>query len=189
MFYRLVILVTLLVFLSGCQYPFEFRSETEIREEVLEQDPSFGAILKHKAEMDEQIGELKSELNTKVNEIDSKVLTLKRELSSTRDQINTKIVELNQQLDPDRIELKQHLMELTSELKLRESSLSATNKMIARLNKLIKQSSLDENMADEVSKWQDKIGLLVQQARAFESDIISTREKIKLLRLKLKLIK
>ena len=179
----------ILLLSGGCQYPFEFASEKEIREEVLSQDPSFGGLLKKKATIDEEITSLKSEVSKKANEINAKISTLKRELLLAKEHNTAIAKELDQQLDPFRIELNQKSMELMAELKLKESSLSSTRSMITRLRKMIEQSSSAEEMASEVPKWQDKIKYHSQQADNLQKEVTDLRSEIRLIRLKSKLLK
>lgn len=186
---RIFISALSLLLVAGCQYPFEFGSENEIRQEVLAQDASFGDVLKKKAELDESIAGLKSDLSSKENETRSKILTLKRELDSEKEKILTKIKDLDRQFDPYRIEMKQKVMEFSAELKLREASLTATNRMISKLKKLVEQNSESKDMTEEVSKWQEKITRRSNTAESLKEEISYLRKKIRLVRLKLKLIR
>jgi len=186
---RIFISVLLLLLAAGCQYPLEFSSENEIRQEVLAQDPSFGNILKKKAELDENIAGLKSDLSSKENEARSKMLVLKNELSLEKERILAEIKEFDKRFDPYRIEMKQKIMEFSAELKLREASLTATNRMISKLKKLVEQNSESEDMAEEVSKWQEKITHQSDIAESLKENASHLRDKIRLVRLKLKLIR
>jgi hypothetical protein len=186
---RILISVLSLLLVAGCQYPLEFSSENEIRQEVLAQDSSFGNILKKKAELDENIAGLKSDLSGKENEARSKILILKRELSLEKEKTSTRIKELNKRFDPYRIEMKQKIMEFSAELKLREASFTATNRMISKLKKLVEQNSESKDMAEEVSKWQEKIARQSDIAESLKENVSHLRKKIRLVRLKLKLIR
>lgn len=188
MVYRIAVFIACLLALTGCQYPFEFGSESEIREEVLSKDPSFKSVLKQKAELDAKIAGLKSELANKENSIKSQILGLKRQLSAEKGKTSADIRELERQFEPYRLEMKQKIMELNAELKLRESSLSATNKMVSKLRKLIEQNSAAEGMKEEISEWQAKIDSQSLIAENLQNDIAGLRKKIRLTRLKLKLI-
>ncbi len=186
---RIFISVLLLILAAGCQYPLEFSSENEIRQEVLAQDPSFGDTLKKKSELDESIASLKSDLSAKENEARSKILVLKNELSLQREKILTKIKELDKRFDPYRIEMKQKIMEFSAELKLREASLTATNRMISKLKKLVEQNSESEDMKEEIFKWQEKITRQSDISESLKENASHLRDKIRLVRLKLKLIR
>jgi len=186
---RLLTFALSLLLIAGCQYPFEFSSESEIRQEVLAQDASFGEVLKKKAELDENVAGLKSDLSGKDNETRAKILTLKRELDVEREKIVTRIKELDRQFDPYRVEMRQKVMEFSAELKLREASLTATNRMISKLNKLVEQNSESKNMTAEVSKWQEKITTQSNTAQNLKEEIANLRKEIRLVQLKLKLIR
>ncbi len=188
MVFRILISALALLLVTGCQYPLEFSSASEIRQEVLAQDASFGDILKKKAELDEKIAGLKSDLSSKENEARSKVLTLKRGLNAEKKDILTKIKDLDRQFDPYRIELKQKIMEFSAELRLKEASLTATNRMISKLNKLVEQNSESSDMIEEVSKWQEKITHQSNIAESLTEEISYLSKEMRLVRLKLKLI-
>ena len=186
---KIFIPVLSLLLVAGCQYPLEFSTESEMRQEVLAQDASFGDTLKKKAELDEGIASLKSDLSSKENDTRSKMLALKREFNSEKEKIVTKIKELDRRFDPYRVELRQKVMEFSAELKLRESSLSATNKMVLKLNKLVEQNSESKDMVEEVSKWQEKITRQSNTAESLREEITHLRKEIRLVRLKSKLIR
>ncbi len=46
---KIFIPVLSLLLVAGCQYPLEFSTESEMRQEVLAQDASFGDTLKKKS--------------------------------------------------------------------------------------------------------------------------------------------
>ncbi|MFC1806999.1 hypothetical protein ACFL0T_01335 [Candidatus Omnitrophota bacterium] len=175
--------------LAGCQYPFEFRTEEEIRIEVLGVDPAFVEVLNEKEEVDEQIRSLNSELKGRHNDINNQILALKNELDTFSKSTKEKVRDINSRLDPHREVLKQNTKELITELKVKERSMSATEKMISRLNNLLDKSSESENLAKEVPKWQNKIASLKLQSQELQKEVSLIRDKIRQNRLKLKLLK
>jgi len=184
----LFLLLVVLLAVSGCRYPFEFKPKEEIKGEVLEKEPSFSSVLEKKAELDKQVKALRMELSNEKGRTNSKILTLKQELQATAARINSSIKKLDAQLDIHRIGLKSEIKELVVELKLKESSLGATNKNIAKLQNLIERGDESENLAEEAPKWQEKIPALRAQAQELETEVSSLRKKIHLNRLKLKLL-
>lgn len=182
-------LCLMIIFMPGCQYAFEFRPDSEIRQEVIEQDPSFANVLKKKSELDEKINSLNSELSLKANEVKSKILALRRELSVFKEHTIKQIDFFNSQLDPDRSDIDQMLLELSAEYRLKQSSLAAINKMIDGLKKLSQQSQQAADSADDASKWQDKINYQAQQADILKQEIDILRNDIRLLRLKQRLLR
>ena len=187
--YILILIIFFSLALTGCQYPFEFRTEKEIREEILGKDPSFAQVLDKKGKLDEEIRVILEDFNAKRIDLNSEILILKKELKIAKNESDTKIKEIDSQLLPFREELEQKVRELITELKLKESSLYATKKMIAKFNKLLEERSSSENLAKESSKWQDKIAALKIQAEELEEEVSSIRDKVHLNRLKLKLLK
>jgi chromosome segregation ATPase len=185
----LFFLYSALILISGCRYPFDLRLESEMRQEVIESDPSFSAILDKKAELDEKITELRSGLSLSANEIKSKILALKRELSLLRQETTGRTEAISRELDPHRSEIRQNLMELSAEYKLRQSSLSAINRMIAGLKRLSKQSGQISDSGDDVSKWQEKIDYQSRQADILRQEISTLRQEIRILRFKQKLLR
>jgi chromosome segregation ATPase len=183
------ILLILAVLIYGCQYPFELRPESEIIQEVIEQDPSFKEALDKKSELDEKISALSEELNLKAVNVKSKIGSLKREFRDYKQDISSRIESVNSQLDPQRSSISQKITELSSELNLKQSSLSATNRMIADLKKLIQQRASPDADAEDVSRLQDRIDSQVHQAELLKQDIACLRDKIRLERLKLRLLR
>lgn len=186
--YIIVVMIAGLMF-AGCQYPFEFRTQEEIKDEVLGKDSSFASLLDRKTKIDEKVKGLRQELIIKKSEINSKVLVLKQELDTFRQQIDSRIKELDAQLIPYREDLKQRINELVIELKLKESSVSAAKKTVLKFERIVEQGSSSEDLAKETPKWQDKIASLKSQIKELETEISSVREKINLNRLKLRLLK
>ena len=186
---RLTVIILAVILLAGCQYPIDFRSEEEIKEDVLGQDPSFGTILGKKAVIDTKMAELRSQLNAKKAEIDSSILVLRREYTSVKENITTNIKELDSQIEPYRQELIERIRSLSAQLKLKESSLSATNKMINRLDKLVVEGKTSKELSKEAPRWKEKIVDLNKQAKELEEEISTDRTKLRLNRLKLRLIK
>jgi hypothetical protein len=187
--FRLALFAVFLTVLTGCQYPFEFRSEEEIKEEVLCADPSFADILGEKVSVDTKTEGLRNEYDEKSQIITSKIVAFKKDLEYLRKSTSQKIQELNSQLDPYREELSHRISELVTELKLKESSLAATKKMITRLDKMVEESDTSENLSRESTKWQGKIESLKVQAQELTEAIASLRENIRLNRLKLRLLR
>ena len=185
----LFFLCLVLTSVSGCRYAFEFRPESEIRQEVIDSDSSFLAILDKKSELDEKIAELNSELSLNTNEIKSKILALKRELSFLRQKTASQTDAINRELDPHRSEINQSLMELSAEYKLRQSSLSAINRMIAGLRRLSQQGAQDADSGGDISKWQEKIDYQTRQAGILRQEIDALRQEIRILRLKQRLLR
>lgn len=173
----------------GCQYPFEFKTGNEIREEVLNSDPSFAEVLDKKTKLDEEVRILLEDFTAKKRELDNKAIMLRKELKIAKEDFNNGIKKIDSQLTPYRQKLQEDIKGLVTELKLKESSLSATRKMIAGFEKLLGQSPSSENIAKESAKWKDKIASLKVQAEELEKEVSHTSDKISLNRLKLKLLK
>jgi len=185
--YLFLLLITLLV-ASGCKYPFEFRPLEEIRGEVLEKDPSFADVLDQKQKHNEKIKALKTQLSSEKGRINSKIAALRQEFEATQAKINEEIRKIDAHLDVHRLNLKSQIEELVIELKLKESSLAATNKNIAKLQNLVESGEESENLAEEAPKWKEKIPALRTQAQELEGEVSSLRKQIRLNRLKLKLL-
>jgi predicted nucleotidyltransferase len=188
-----IILAPFLFFLiisliSGCQFPLEFKPESEIRQEVLDSDPAFEEILQEKSEVDENIASLNAEQRLKAHEVESKILALKREQQISKEEITKRIASVNSQLDPYRLEIRQRIMEFETELKLKQSSLSAVRKMIYDLNKLVSQGPEQDPDSEDSLRLRDKIDTQRRQADILAQDIADLRADIRILRLKLKLL-
>jgi hypothetical protein len=177
-----------IILLSGCQYPFEFRSASEIRQEVLDSDPAFETVLQKKAELDEKIASLNAEQSLKAREIESRMLALKRELQLSKENAAKQISLLKSQLDPQRSEIRQRITEFSTEFKLNQSSLSAVRKMIADLDKLKGQRPAQDMETEDSLRLREKIETQERQAESLTQDIADLRAKIRLLRLKLKIL-
>lgn len=178
-----------LLWLGGCQFPFEFYAKEEVKKEVLSKDPTFSNVLDEKAKLDEQIKALKAEFRDKKKLINKEISSLRERLQSAKKYMDSRIGEIDAQLNPHREELKLKIRNLAAELKLKESSLSATKKTIANFTKLTQQSRSPEEPAEEGLNLQDKIASLKTQAQELEQDASLLRDEIRINRLKLKLLK
>ncbi|MFH1867750.1 MAG: hypothetical protein ABH843_02150, partial [Candidatus Omnitrophota bacterium] len=126
----------MLLMLTGCQRPFEFRTEEEITNEVLSKDPAFANILEQKSKVDEQINTLKADFGNRNRILSEQISSLKNKLKFAKEDMDENVRLINSKLDPCRDELTQRIKGLAAELKLKESSLSATNKTITSYSKL-----------------------------------------------------
>jgi DNA repair exonuclease SbcCD ATPase subunit len=187
--YRSFILCLTMILVSGCQYPFEFISAGEMRQEVLDDDPAFAEILQKKTGLDEEITSLNSGQALKAREIESELSTLKRELQLSGQHTARRIASLDSQLDADRSDIKQRIMEFSTEIRLKRSSLSAVHKMIADLDKLSKQQPAQEAVTEDSLRLRDKIDYQRHQADILKHDIEELGKKIRLLRFKLRLLR
>jgi hypothetical protein len=79
-------------------------------------------------------------------------------------------------------------MELSTELRLKQSSFSAVRKMILDLNRLNGKDSVQDQPSGDSSRLREKISAHQEQADTLMRDISVLREKIRLLRFKLKLL-
>jgi len=188
MAYKIFIPLLIAILISGCQYPLEFKSASEIRQEVLDNDPAFGEILQKKTELDEKITSLNSEQSLNAREIESRMLALRKEMQAAKENVAQRTALLSSQLDPYRLEIKQRIMEFSTELRLKQSSLSAARKMIVDLNKLTKQIPVQATGTEDSLRLRDKIDTQHQQVDTLTQDITELRAKIRLLRFKLKLL-
>jgi|GEM_PF-946885 len=188
MAYKVFISFLIVISISGCQYPLEFKSASEIRQEVLDNDPLFAEILRKKTELDGKITSLNSEQSLKAGEIEARMLALRKELQAAKENAAQRTALLNSQLDPYRLEIKQRIMEFSTELRLKQSSLSAVRKMIVDLNKLTKQIPVQATDTEDSLRLRDKIDAQYQQIDTLTQDITELRAKIRLLRFKLKLL-
>lgn len=177
-----------LLWLEGCQFPFEFQAKEEIKKEVLDKDPAFSEILEVKAGLDEQIKALKTEFRDKKKLINEEISGLREKLQSVKKYMDSRIKEINSQLNPHREELNLKIRKLVAELKLKESSLSATKKTVANFTRLTQQGRSPEELAKEMPNLQDEISSLKIQAQKLEQDVSSLRNEIRINRLKLKLL-
>ncbi|MDD5504345.1 MAG: hypothetical protein PHV77_03400 [Candidatus Omnitrophica bacterium] len=188
MVYKVFIFFIVIMLVSGCQYPFELKPDSEIRQEVLEFDPDFEQALQKRAKLDEEIALLRSKQQLNASQIETKILSLKDELRSSKRDISSQILSLNAQLDPQRSEIKRSIMELSTELRLKQSSFSAVRKMILDLNRLNGKDSVQDQPSGDSSRLREKISAHQEQADTLMRDISVLREKIRLLRFKLKLL-
>ncbi|NQT89972.1 MAG: hypothetical protein HQ558_01810 [Candidatus Omnitrophica bacterium] len=174
---------------QGCSFPIEFSSRQETEKEVLEKDPAFSTVLAEQAHIAEEINKIKAQYAGKSKRIKGEIAGLKNNLAISRNKMQVKLRSLDAQLDPYRKELRIRVERLSTELKLKESSLSAIKKMINRLANLAEQEKAPETSATKPSEWHREKGSLEREASLLEGEASSLRGAIRLLRLKLKLLK
>jgi len=195
---RYIIVLIIISGLIGVGFYYYSESASkyeEAKKEVLAIEPGFSDILEKRQVADEQIKIINLGFNEKNRELNAQISELKKELNFARKEKAKSIANIEVQFNPSRQDLKIKIRQLITELKLKESSLYATNKTIAKLTKLTKETTLPagsssfNQQAAEAQKWYEKTKSLKTQAQELAKDIGLLRDAIHLNRLKLKLLR
>ena len=170
---RLIGLFIALLWLAGCA-PIDRQKLTQ---EVIAKDPEFGAVLEKHRELSSRIQTYDRELSVRRSEVEKKITQLRKDLVEAAASVRMKTNEAKKRMEPDRLRLQQALTQAGNELKIKQEQRSTLGKQIAMLKKSPGQSP-DGNLAQ-----------LLKQAEQFDQDLAEVKERTRLYKIKLLLIK
>ncbi len=180
---RLLALCMLLVFvfgLSGCE-----QVDTETLNKITQEDPSFKAVLEKKQELDSKAAFLTNQLRDAKNDAYAKIRTLQDNFNRQKMDVDGKIASLKSELDPVRIEIRTEVESLRSALTSKKEILKNLENTRRNLTNLINQQKAVSVTAQDMQKWQERLGDLNKQIEPIAGEVSELEEKLKILRLKL----
>ena len=162
-----------LLWLAGCA-PVDRQKLTQ---EVIAKDPEFSAVLEKHRELSSRIQTYDRELSVRRSDVEKKITQLRKDLVDAAGSVRTKTNEVKKRMEPDRVRLQQALTQAGDELKIKQERRSTLGKQIAMLKKSPGQSP-DGGLAP-----------LLKQAEGLDQDLVEAKERIRLYKIKLLLIK
>ncbi|GEM_PF-4551591 len=181
----LIYSILFLLLNNGCDQ----LNKVKIRERVLAQDPNFQETLKKKDDIDSKVTQAKKEFGDFKGQIDSKVHELRKELMIKKKETDVNIKGLNTQLGNERMQLTMELRDLRRDLKEKETRLKNLKSMSKDTQKWIEKGKRMELSPEEKARWEERVSSLEAQSEPLKKEIMDLKEKIRLRRWKLILLR
>lgn len=148
----------------------------KLAQEVVAKDPEFAAVLEKHRELTSRIETYDRELSVRRSEVEKKVALLRKDLVDAAASVRAKTEEVKKRMDPDRMRLQQALTQSGNELNIKQAQRSALGKQIA----ILKKSGQPESGG---------LAQLLQQAQQLDQEMAEIKDRIRLTKIKLVLIK
>lgn len=145
--------------------------------EATAKDPEFGSVLEKHRELTSRIQTYERELSVRRSEVEKKIGLLRKDLVDAAASVRTKSEEVKKRMEPDRLRLQNALTQTTIDLRIKREQRSTIGKEIAYLKK-----SGQGQLADKERE-------LIKQASAMDQELASFKERIRLIKIELLLIK
>ena len=166
---RLVGLFLILASLAGCA-PI---NKENLTKEVLAKDPEFGAVLDKHREIASRIQTYSRELAVRRTEVEKKIAQLHKDLVDSAASVRGKSEEIKKRMGPDHVRLQKSLAETGNDLRMKREQRSSLGKQIALARKSSKEASPE----------------MLKQAEELDRDLAALKERVRLLKIELLLIK
>ena len=173
-------LLVFCIFITGCE-----QVDTEMLNKITQEDPSFKAVLEKKRELDSKAAFLTNQLRDAKNDTYGKIRTLQDNFNRQKMDVDGKITSLKSELDPVRIEIRTEVESLRSSLTSKKEILKNLENTRRNLTNLINQQKAVSVSAQDMQKWQERLGDLNKQIEPIAGEVRELEEKLKILRLKL----
>ena len=182
---RSAVAIGLVVLISGCGV--KGREDTE--SQILEEQPGFREVLDKKEAIHAQIADLHNELNGEKEKADARIKTIREALVRAEFESKNKKKELLARLDPEKENIRREISRVKEELKLQRDTLRSLNRMIKSTNSTISKSQKIGISQEEISRWQEQLDSLIQQAEPLKLEIDKYQTRFKILKLQLKALR
>lgn len=170
---RLVGLLLVLSWAAGCM-PVD---REKLTKEVTAKDPAFGMVLEKHREIASRIQTFDRELSVRRSEVEKKINQLRKDLVDAASSVRAKSEEARKRMEPDRQRLQSELAQTANDLRIKREQRSTLGKEVA----FLKKSGQEQPS--------DKLQGLLKQAAAVDEDLASLKDRVRLIKIKLLLIK
>ncbi len=182
--YLTLLMVGLLSGLPSCTPT----NREQVAREVLTADPSFGAVLGRRRELENRIETYERELALKRSAVERAITQLRRELAAAATSVRMRITEVKKRLEPERSRLQLALSMANNELQAKQAQRASLGRSIASLKKALRESYSGWSEAEQ-AKQQARIDELLEEVGRIDQEIATINAHMRLLRRKLLLIK
>lgn len=172
--------------LAGCG---QVGRQTELLEELLQEEPSFEKTLARKDKLDSQIEQLKAELNQEEKLFRSKLSALRDDFNSKRVRIRAQINQLSLELEPDRQHVNLMIAQKSEELRFKLRALQGLKRMRERSKRLLRGKRHLELPQMERSHWQERVKYLEGRIEDLNQEIFKLRKNLGQLKIKKALLR
>lgn len=166
--------------LCGCE-----QVDTETLNKIIQEDPSFKAVIDRKRELDSKVAFLANQLRDAKNDTYAKIRTLQDNFNRQKLDVDGKIASLKSELDPVRIEIRTEAESLRNALTGKKEILKNLENTRRNLTNLINQQKAVSVTAQDMEKWQERLVDLNKQIEPITGEVRELEEKVKILKLKL----
>lgn len=155
---------------------------------VLEQDPSFQAVLKERDSYQAKADSSKMVFKQKVQEIDFQISSLQQNKALLKAEYLEFVDKMRKQLDPTIRGLEQDQMELEGELKVKAIEMKNLTRDIAEIDSLVKKKDTLQLTMEEKDAWNKRLTTLLSKKNRLEQEMNKIRQKIQLISMKIKVL-
>jgi peptidoglycan hydrolase CwlO-like protein len=180
---RLIGLIGLIGLISSCT-PITV-SEDQTRQ-ILAADEDFKKVLEMKASLDAQLADLRSQFLSERNIYESKVASLRQEFEAKRTQFYSQTEQIKQQLNPQREKIRSQIAILEEELRNSLKGLRAVKGMLKQAKDIIEGKISQDFSPPDKQVWQKRFDSLTEEAAKASQEIAVIKEKLYILKLKLR---
>lgn len=168
------------LFLTGCE-----QVDPGTLNKIIQEDPSFKAVMEKKDELDKKIASLTTQLAEIKNETFAKIRVLEEDFEKEKSKIDSKISALKSELEPERIRIRQEIEAIRGALSNKKGILKNLENTRRNLSNLINQQKAVSVTAEDMAKWQERLLDLDSQIEPLAGETRDLEEKLRILRLKL----
>jgi hypothetical protein len=181
---RLIGLIGILAFaVSGCS-PITVSEEQ--KKQIAAADSDFQNVLELKGRADSEIAQLRARFLSEKNIYESEVAVLRKDFQAKRAQFYSEVERLKAQLDPEREKIGADIAVLTEELKNKRKALQAIKGMLSQAKSIIEGKFSSQLSEQDKAQWAKRFESLSEEENKVSGEIASIKEKIYILKLKLR---
>ena len=173
------------VWFVGCAPPVK---REQLIQEVLKADPAFAQVLDKHREIQNRIETYERELALKRSTVEHTIAQLRKDLAAAVSNVRQKTAEAKKRMEPDRARLDLALSMAGEELQAKRVQRASLARSIAHIQKSLKdpQSGWSEQ---ERARQEAQIREMLADAHRLDQEMVSMKEHLRLLKIKLLLIK
>jgi hypothetical protein len=181
---RSLVPAVLLLAFAGCAPA----NRDQLAQEVLKADPKFSKTLDKHRELVNRIDTFERELALKRTTTEQTIAQLRKDLAAAVEGVKGKTHEARSRMEPERQQLQAALATAAEDLRAKQLQRATLGRSMTQLRKEIKRGGEAWSPEERQRREQDMEQLLADGARV-DQEIVSLREHIRLLKIKLLLIK
>ena len=131
----------------------------QVAREVLKVDPSFGAVLDRRRELENRVETYERELALKRSAVERSITQLRRELAASTTSVRMRITEVKKRIEPERSRLRLALSMANNELQAKQAARAGLGRSIASLKKALRESQSGWSEAEQAKQRSNIDGL------------------------------
>lgn len=184
---QLILVPLLALSFKGCQ-GFAPANRGALEKDVLKADPSFISVLEKHRELGSRLQTYERELELKRSDVEAQIGQLRKGLSAAAKSAHGKVAQTKALMNPDRERLRLALTMAGEQLRATQLQRASIGRSIAQLRKTLKQEDAAFSSQDR-ARQAAQLDELLRDAKRLDVEIVSMKEHVRLLKVKLLLIK